>query len=420
VTVFLFFLILTVVAGLVAAGGDRMGHLAARRKIRFGKMRPRHVSTLIAVVSGIVISLVTSLVLFLVVSDVREALTKYDGVKSDLQSAQAELSVAKRDTRQAVDDMNDAVSARDEAVAGREQAEADLENLEGELSNTRGLLSEAVIQLDTAQEDVKSAQAEVRTLASRKAELEADIRSYEDTVEPQLREMFTQVRAKLQQWEHGTLAIPKGMTFTYEVLAAGEGDQVATRIENSIMRINSVLAEENISFSKDRSHVISEFVADYPYRDSDHGVVIVFSAATNALEGGEIGLAINAIPLTPIVVKNDEVMTVKVEGTTAFVSWMGEPVMDFTVPARFDAASLDEFTTDLWLVFNAGAEGMGFLPDLKTGEIATPVTRLTAVYDDIIGRQRPFIIQFVAKNPATALDGLSDCNLYISKWPPEN
>ena len=57
----LFILILLVVTGIVAASGDRMGHLAARRKIRFGNMRPRNVSTLIAVTTEAIKEMETSL-----------------------------------------------------------------------------------------------------------------------------------------------------------------------------------------------------------------------------------------------------------------------------------------------------------------------------------------------------------------------
>ena len=77
----IFVLILMVVAGLVAAGGDRMGHRAARAKIRIGKLRPRTASTIIAVITGVLISLVTFGVVFGVWADFRNALLSYSDVK---------------------------------------------------------------------------------------------------------------------------------------------------------------------------------------------------------------------------------------------------------------------------------------------------------------------------------------------------
>ena len=418
--VFLFFLILLVVAGLVAAGGDRMGHLAARRKIRFGKMRPRHVSTLIAVVSGILIALVTSLVLFLVVSDVREALTKYDSVKSDLGKAQLELKSALTDTRKAEDGLLKAEEARDAAVADKEAAVAELTGLEEELSNTRGLLSEAVIQLDTAQREVTGARAEVKQLNTRKAALEQDIQNYENTVETDLRQLIARMGDELEQWETGDLAIPKDTSFLYKVVAAGEGGQIEGLIESALVTINSALADQGLAFSADREKTVRAFIEGYQYRDADYRVVLVFSSGTNVLEGGQVELEMKAVPLTPLVKKGDQVLTVLVREDLAQVSWLETSLGELPVPAEFDEESYTEFAYDLLRLFTAGAEGMGFLPSLATGEVPSPVGALAEVYDTLANHQRPFIVQFVAREPANALDGLAECDIYISKWPPEN
>jgi uncharacterized protein (DUF3084 family) len=88
----LFVLIVIVVAALVAAAGDRMGHRAARRKLRIGKLRPRTVSTIIAVTTGVLISLATFGIVFAVWRDFREALLRYDFVKQENTRLQGENS----------------------------------------------------------------------------------------------------------------------------------------------------------------------------------------------------------------------------------------------------------------------------------------------------------------------------------------
>src|SRR5688572_25919814 len=115
-----------VVAALVSAAADRMGHRAARRKLRIGKLRPRHVSTLIAIISGMVISLATVLVLFLVWRDFYNALTQYDNLNGKLARVQDETKKAE--------------AVRDEAIKAREQAEADL-------TAARGLIASQSIEL---------------------------------------------------------------------------------------------------------------------------------------------------------------------------------------------------------------------------------------------------------------------------------
>src|SRR5512140_3145486 len=101
-----------VVAGLVAAGGDRMGHRAARAKIRIGTLRPRTASTIIAVITGILISLVTFGVVFAVWADFRDALLRFDTIKGDLakmeeqyNQAEAKLTAAESAKKAAEDEL---------------------------------------------------------------------------------------------------------------------------------------------------------------------------------------------------------------------------------------------------------------------------------------------------------------------------
>jgi uncharacterized protein (DUF3084 family) len=134
-----------IVAGLVAAAGDRMGYRAARRKLRIGKLRPRTVAMLIAVSTGIVISLATYGVVLLIWKDFRDALTKYQSTKAALATAQAELEPVTRARDAAVREKDIAEADKEKAVAANLAAQAELAEANKQLSDIRGQLMDSTI-----------------------------------------------------------------------------------------------------------------------------------------------------------------------------------------------------------------------------------------------------------------------------------
>ncbi len=142
--------------------------------------------------------------------------------------------------------------------------------------------------------------------------------------------------------------------------------------------------------------------------------MIVISAARNVFEGTEVLLGFEAIPLKPLVKQGDVLMDVTIGTSMATVRTMGVGQREITVPAQFDATTLTDLTVILQREMVASSIELGFLPDLRTGEYATPVEKLVQVADDIIARERPFLIQFVATESLDALDGLAGAEIYIS------
>ena len=67
-------LIILVIAGAVAYVGDRVGHQVGRRRLTLFGIRPRYTSTIIAVLTGVVIALVLTLVAILASNNVKTAL----------------------------------------------------------------------------------------------------------------------------------------------------------------------------------------------------------------------------------------------------------------------------------------------------------------------------------------------------------
>jgi hypothetical protein len=387
----IFVLILMVVAGLVAAGGDRMGHRAARAKIRIGKLRPRTASTIIAVITGVV---------FAVWKDFREALLRYDDVKGQLASLQSEL--------------NTSVKQRQDAEAAQAKAKAELSKIQSQMIDVTASLSKAQTDLTAAQAQIASSDRELKTLEAKRASLQKDIDGYKGRLDD-LRTLMEKARGDVTALQQGQVVMAKGTRLFYLRVGASEPGGFANKLEVAVVRLGESLSAQGLNIDQATFKAEKDFVAQYPLTGKD--AVVIVSAARNVVAGENVLLAFEARELKPLVAKGDVIMEVVVGGDSARVRMKGSAELQVAVPAKFDTNSLVDFSVGLYEVFGAGAVELGFLPDLRTGEIASPLEKLTGVGSDIIGRERPFVIQFVAKSDANALDGLGDAEIYISNPP---
>lgn len=408
--IFLFALILTVVAGLVAAGGDRMGHRAARRKLRIGNLRPRTVSTIIAVVTGILISLVTFGVVFAIWRDFGEALLRYRDVKSSLADAKGELAEMQGEVA-------DAHLEVDQAQKDSQAAHEEVDKLSSQMSDMRGQTIDLAIAIDKQQKELDAKKAEVSSLQKKKKELDGQITGDNIQIDnlralkTQLGEDIQKLQAEVETYQEGNLVLARGTNLAYQVVHAGEEANIQPILQSALNRVNVSLTKDGLTIDQDSADAAETFISTY---DLHGDAVIIISSARNVFDGTDVLLAFNAMPLTPLVHKGDVLMDVVVGTNTASVKTMGVGTREITVPEKFDVGSLTDFSVILQSEMVAACKQLGFLPNLRSGDYNTPVGKLAQVADDIIARQRPFVIQFVANGPLNALDGLSDAEVYIS------
>jgi uncharacterized protein YlxW (UPF0749 family) len=393
----LFVLILMVVAGLVAAGGDRMGHRAARAKIRIGKLRPRTASTIIAVITGVLISLVTFGVVFAVWADFRNALLSYDEVKGRALRLQAEL-----------DETN---QKREQAQSEQAKAEATLKQLREQQIETTKSLSTAQQELEALKGKVASSDKELKDLNAKRAKLQTDIDSYRARLDD-LRGLVGQARSDVAAYQEGEVVLDKGHYLYYLPVAAGEAGQLGGKLDMAMLRIQEDLQGAGLKLDDASAAAAKAFSAQYPYPAAS--AVVIISAARNVVAGEAVLLAFDARELKPLINSGTVVMEVLVTSDNARVRMTGAAEKNIAVPAKFDADSLVDFSLALYDSFSASASALGFLPDLRSGDIATPVEKLTTIAGDLVERNRPFIIQFVAQQNLNALDGLGAVDIYIS------
>lgn len=406
-TAVLFVLFLLVVAGLVAAAGDRMGHLAARRKIRFGTMRPRNVSTIIAVVTGLVISLVTFLILFALWENFRDALLRHGQVRAELAAAENQL-------QQAGDDLRVAQEQTQQAVDEKAAVEQELTDLQVEASDLRGQVTAAAMKLDQKNQLIARRESEVSELTARRNELQEEVATLEDIAFGIMPE-YARLKSEI--------VYPGGTYLSYLSVAPTEVDALENDLERVLVKLEAVLKEQGLSLHEEARARTKSFAASYPYRYNEYGAVVIFSTTRDVPSGGVAEIELAARSLEPLSKVGDELLTVLVEDDQATIAWRDQEPADFEqfeIPAKFDDESIKEFTRQLKLASYRGGRNTGFLPDLESGEIVNPLEDLIdeLSLETLAQQPRPFTIQFVAKSDANALQGLPDCSTYISKYPP--
>ncbi|HEY4442248.1 MAG TPA: DUF3084 domain-containing protein, partial [Candidatus Elarobacter sp.] len=83
-------LAITIVAGVIAYIGDRVGHQVGRKRLTMFGLRPKYTSTIVAVATGMLIALSVTLVALVASSTVRTAFFRLGQLNSQINALQAQ------------------------------------------------------------------------------------------------------------------------------------------------------------------------------------------------------------------------------------------------------------------------------------------------------------------------------------------
>ncbi|HQK95974.1 MAG TPA: DUF3084 domain-containing protein, partial [Armatimonadota bacterium] len=122
-TVIIVAIALVAAGGLIAYIGDTIGKRLGRRRATLFGLRPRWTAILVSTTTGVLIALMSLGILLTFSGRVREALTRYDALKSDIDQAQKDLSAAKQAVAAARQSAVRAREQRDDALSARREAE---------------------------------------------------------------------------------------------------------------------------------------------------------------------------------------------------------------------------------------------------------------------------------------------------------
>ncbi len=160
-TVIIVAIALVAAGGLIAYIGDTIGKRLGRRRATLFGLRPRWTAILVSTTTGVLIALMSLGILLTFSGRVREALTRYDALKSDIDQAQKDLSAAKQAVAAARQSAVRAREQRDDALSARREAEGALAKTENELGAATENLSEREGQLRSAEGELKRKRIEL-------------------------------------------------------------------------------------------------------------------------------------------------------------------------------------------------------------------------------------------------------------------
>ena len=182
--------------------------------------------------------------------------------------------------------------------------------------------------------------------------------------------------------------------------------------------MNVNLSKEGLSIAEETESKALEFLNTVELVGAEQ-FVIVISVGKNAFEGESVSLEFDSLPLVNLVESGDVVLEVKVEQQEAQISALGGAPISVAVPSQLTIDSLVDLSVKMHNELQLAAKANGFLPNLRSGQVETPVALIEDVADSLLEYERPFLIQFTATRSLTALDGLADAEISVLGTRPE-
>ena len=99
-------LIITIMGGLIAFLGDKIGTKVGKRRMSLFGLRPKHTSIIVTIVTGILISAATLGVLSIASNNVRTALFGMDKLKAEMARLSSDIDQKTKELQQSNEELN--------------------------------------------------------------------------------------------------------------------------------------------------------------------------------------------------------------------------------------------------------------------------------------------------------------------------
>jgi peptidoglycan hydrolase CwlO-like protein len=168
--------LLVLLSGAVAAVGDWLGRRLGKKRLRIGKLRPKHTAIVTTFIAGMLITGSTILILTLMSEQVRRWLLEGANVQQQLSETRGDLSAAQR---QLDSGRKDIAGVRAELQSEREKLSAEQKKVEDATKEAAAIRSEAVnlkSQVAMLVKDIEANQKELGLLEAQYAKVEDELR----------------------------------------------------------------------------------------------------------------------------------------------------------------------------------------------------------------------------------------------------
>lgn len=303
-------ILLIVVSAVVAYVGDYVGMKIGKRRISLFGLRPRHTSSVITVLTGLLISVATLAVVSATSEPVRTSLIGMKYVQRQIVSLTAELQKNRSDLEAA----QFKLFLSQQEIEEKQKALAEIEiKLKESIKNLR----QAQTQLTQMRDHAKDLEAQRKNLEKELLSLKAERESLAESV-AQLQETASRLKEGLQQIRGGRIIVFSGELLAQVVVperTSVENAEKALRLlierASELVAFRSGLSRENvivIPSEASREEALKEI------SDAKERKVLRLTASANAVQGEPITADIHVFPSVLIFKQGEELAEKKISG----------------------------------------------------------------------------------------------------------
>ncbi|GEM_PF-4114853 len=409
----IFTLVLAVLSGIVAYTADRVGWRVAKRKISLMGLRPRVISSAIAVLTGIVIALATLGVLLISSDNVREMILEFDQLQRQvsetgekLQQARARLAEVSRERERAEEELKKVSRQRDELRAQLDTLSREVAAQNRRLSQLTGELASLQADLEKTRRDYQRVREELSAEKSRFEKEIDELRKERDRLQKQI-ELQRQMRDALvkegQELEEELFRLRHSKVLLYAnnpllyllIPKSWSKAQVEQAVRQVVKKLTVEFEKRNIEVEPPDPEIISGVAERLSQSDQD--MVLIVVARENLFVGDRLRLDFLATE-------------------QKVVYRRGEVLSRFKVPAGLSRSAAARLLEQELNKLHDQAVKDGILPspqDLSVGTMSRDT--LTGWIDQLAGRERPARAKIVAKRDFRVLDRMDDLALVVEE-----
>ena len=338
-------LIITIMGGVIAFLGDKIGTKVGKRRMSLFGLRPKHTSIIVTIVTGILISAATLGVLSIASNNVRTALFGMDKLKAEMAQLSADIDQKTKALQQSNDELN-------QKNKQLHKVHSDVQATEQELEETRSALASMGDQLVSIQDAYAEAEHKLVASNAEVGRLE-DVRTQLESYVQDLQLTTKQLENGINHVREGNVVFRNGEVLSQAVIRPGLGEVESMAALTSFLKdtnrliLNRFQMEEEktvIYVSRDNLNEVAKVVAA-----TDKPLMIRVTASANIIYGEPALAEIHAYPHDMIFKRDTVLWSSVIDG--------GSSAQDQVL------AFLKEV--------NVEAKKHGILPDPITGEVGS-------------------------------------------------
>jgi uncharacterized protein (DUF3084 family) len=401
--------LLIVIATLVSALGDRMGRLAAKRKVAFLGMRPRMAASWIAVFTGVFIALGTVGLLSLLSSDVRQMLFQFEELKANLQSLQAEVNTLEFSRKTLAEDKGklekSLTETRTELGAKAKEAQTLTSAIDAsnrrraqvmqELAKTNTALAANRKRLDEIALLLKTQEGSNEKLRAEQSALQDQVSALTDTKSSLITEAAS-LEQRIEALRQGNLAYEVNQPLKYiPVQAAQTLPESQRSIVEGLNELRQEMEARGLEFQPVPAEAMTQLL-DTISLLTDNVIVVVYSAK-NVLPGEKVEVTFE-IAYDRVIFRKGEVLT------------------RINIDADVNRDKLPALFANAFAAIRNVALAKGMLPNIGTGDVgAITSTDVAKAAEEIEAVQGKRVMEIRAGRDFKTTDTMDSFEIVVKK-----